>query len=136
MVVFYLPDKPTVLREAYSNARYSFKMNLTSVVKLMYIFNVLCSGTIRVLHLVNLLFLKVIFILISLVLLVERYQIVKYLEKNCFSENIHLLSFVALALPIFLSNFFCPSVCPFMCCTSHLRNHRSSNHNFWYTSVK
>ena len=135
MVVFYLPDKPTVLREAYSNARYSFKMNLTSVVKLMYIFNVLCSGTIRVLHLVNLLFLKVI-ILTSLVLLVERYQIVKYLENNCVSENIYLLSFVALALPTSLSNFFCPSVCPFVCRTSHLRNHRSSNHNFWYTSVK
>ena len=135
MVVFYLPDKPTVLREAYSNARYSFKMNLTSVVKLMYIFNVLCSGTIRVLHLVNLLFLKVI-ILTSLVLLVERYQIVKYLENNCVSENIYLLSFVALALPTSLSNFFCPSVCPFVCRTSHLRSHRSSNHNFWYTSVK
>ena len=135
MVVFYLPDKPTVLREAYSNARYSFKMNLTSVVKLMYIFNVLCSGTIRVLHLVNLLFLKVI-IFISLVLLVERYQIVKYLENNYVSENIYLLSFVALALPTSLSNFFCPSVCPFVCRTSHLRNHRSSNHNFWYTSVK
>ena len=135
MVVFYLPDKPTVLREAYSNARYSFKMNLTSVVKLMYIFNVLCSGTIRVLHLVNLLFLKVI-IFISVVLLVERYQIVKYLENNYVSENIYLLSFVALALPTSLSNFFCPSVCPFVCRTSHLRNHRSSNHNFWYTSVK
>ena len=135
MVVFYLPDKPTVLREAYSNARYSFKMNLTSVVKLMYIFNVLCSGTIRVLHLVNLLFLKVI-ILTSLVLLVERYQIVKYLENNCVSENIYLLSFVALALPTSLHNFFCLSVCPFVCRTSHLRSHRSSNHNFWYTSVK
>ena len=54
------------------------------------VFNGLCSGTIRVLYLVNLLFLKIIFILISLVLLVE-------ISNSCISEvaaeNIYLLFF-------------------------------------------
>ena len=53
------------------------------------------SGTIRVLYLVNLLFLKVIFVLISLVLLAE-------ISNSCVSEvateNIYLFSFVALVL--------------------------------------
>ena len=44
--------------------------------------------------------------LISLVLLVERYQIVKYLENNCVPENIYLLSFVALALIMLRAIYF------------------------------
>ena len=28
------------------------------------------------------------------------------------------------------------SVCLSVCCTPYLRNHTSSNHNFWYTCVK
>ena len=59
------------------------------------IFNGLCSGTIRALYLVNSLFRKVIFILISLVLLVE-------ISNSCASEvtteNIYLLSFIGLVL--------------------------------------
>ena len=54
-----------------------------------------CSGIIRLLCLVNALFLKVIFILISEVLLVE-------ISNSCVSvvaaENIYLFSFVALFL--------------------------------------
>ena len=113
----------------------------------------MCSGTIRVLYLKNLLFLKVILILIFLVLLVERYQIVKYLKNNRVSENIYLFFFVALALIMFravmfikkiflggaptsIPHFFCPFVCPSICRISYLRNRTSSNHNFWYTSVK
>ena len=46
-------------------------MSLYSVMKLMYLFSGLCSGTIRVLYFVNALVLKVIFILIFLILLVE-----------------------------------------------------------------
>ena len=56
-------------------------------------FNELCSGTIRVPYLVNLLFLKVIFMLISLVLLVQ-------ISNNCVSE-------VATEKKIY----------PFFCCT-------------------
>ena len=113
----------------------------------------MCSGTIRVLYLKNLLFLKVILILIFLVLLVERYQIVKYLKNNRVSENIYLFFFVALALIMFravmfikkiflggaptsIPHFFWPFVCPSICRISYLRNRTSSNHNFWYTSVK
>ena len=62
------------------------------------VFNGLCSGTIRVLYLVNLLFLKIIFILISLVLLVE-------ISNSCVSEvateNIYLL-FVLLHWSFFM----------------------------------
>ena len=61
------------------------------------LFNGLCSGTIRVLYYVNVLFLKVIFILISLVLLVE-------ISNSCVSEvaidNTYLLSFAAQVLII------------------------------------
>ena len=46
-------------------------MSLYYVMKLMYLFSGLCSGTIRVLYFVNALVLKVIFILIFLILLVE-----------------------------------------------------------------
>ena len=84
-------------------------MNLISVMKSMYLFNGLCLGQIRVLYLVNLLFLKIIFILISLALLVV-------ISNSCVSRvatnNIYLLSFVALVLlgaVYLLSKYFFPT---------------------------
>ena len=83
------------------------------------IFNELCSGTIRILYLVNLLFLKMVFILISLLLLLEILNSCvsgKYIESIC--------------------HFFCPFISPSVCHAPYLRNRTSSNHNFCYTCVK
>ena len=70
-------------------------MNLISVINSCNLFNGLCSETIGVLYLVNLLFLKAIFIHISLVLLLE-------MSNRCVSgvatENIYHLYFVAYLL--------------------------------------
>ena len=35
-----------------------------------------------------------------------------------------------------ICHFFCPSIRPSIHCTPYLRNHTSSNHNFWCTFVK
>ena len=38
--------------------------------------------------------------------------------------------------PLYVTFSVCPSICPSVCCAPYLRNHTSSNHNFWYTCVK
>ena len=45
------------------------------------------------------------------------------------------ISFLGWA-PTSICHFFCPSVCPPVCCAPYLRNCTSSDHNFWYTYVK
>ena len=115
------------------------------------IFNGLYLETIRILYLVNLLFLKVIFILISLVLLVEISNSCVSGEWLCFWK--YLSPFFCCIGPyyvesrIFIKQIFLGghpllyvtfSVCPFvhLSVMHHLRNRTSFNHNFWYTCVK
>ena len=109
------------------------------------IFNGLCSGTIRILYIVNLLFLKEIFIFISLVLLVETSNSCVSGELLCFWKYLSPLFCCIdpyyVESCIFIKQIFLGGVpncmCHFFCpCAPYLRYCTSSNHNFWYTWLK
>ena len=116
------------------------------------IFNGLRSETIRILYPVNLLFLKVIFILISLVLLVEISNSCVSGEYLCFwkylspffcciglyyiESCIFIIQISLGGAPTSICHFFCPSICPSVCRAPYLRNRTPSNHNIWYTCAK
>ena len=130
MVVFYSP------RQAYRTLKKQLLGILGGVKRwtgflwwnLCNVFNGLCSGSIRVLYLVNLLFLKIIFILISLVLLVQ-------ISNSCVSEvateNIYLFFFCCTGPFYVQSCLFTIQIFFFCILVSLKKNFIRSSWNIW-----